>query len=278
VTVGNKGSKPAASHYAVKQIEDIYSSGLDLPKEDVVEEFDLAYYRWLILGLMMCLTCLNNCICFSLAPISHHAHEYYQDVDLGALASIYFMANVVFSYHGAQLTESKGLYTCVAAGALLQAVGCWLRCANVPGSGFNTLYLGQFLAACGQPFITNIGPAVSMAWFGEDETAMATSLQGGANQLGIAVAYIWASQAVETAADVPGYMQSVAIAATVVTMLVIILYRSAPSKAPSIAAAQKLADSTKFGFDDLLDVFSQPGFLLTVLGFTVAETLLNVCT
>jgi predicted benzoate:H+ symporter BenE len=107
---------------------------------------------------------------------------------------------------------------------------------------------------------------------------MATSLQGGANQLGIAVAYIWASQAVETAADVPGYMQSVAIAATVVTMLVIILYRSAPSKAPSIAAAQKLADSTKFGFDDLLDVFSQPGFLLTVLGFTVAETLLNVCT
>jgi MFS family permease len=226
---------------------------------------------------MMCVTCLNNVICFSLAPVSHYAHEYYANVDLGLLASIFFLSNVLFSYHGAKLVDHWGLYRCVLLGSLLQTAGCWLR--YVDDVGFHrTLYAGQFLAALSQSFVTNVGTAVSMAWFGEDETAMATSLQGGSNQLGIAVAYIWASQMVGQSADVSGYMRSVAIVTTVVTLLILVFFRSAPESPPSRSAqliAERGPGKGQFGIKYIGELCRQPGFLLTVVGFTAVEALLN---
>jgi hypothetical protein len=163
------------------------------------EAYVVSPYRWAMLFWMMALNILNNVVCYSFSPVGHFAYEALgKDANLGYLTSAFFLVNLVCSYHGAQLVDTKGLRYGLLLGSVLQAAGCWIRWGGVlmadKSLHFPLVLLGQTVAALSQPFITNTPPALSTAWFPDDEVALATSLAVGANQVGIAVSYICATQ------------------------------------------------------------------------------------
>jgi hypothetical protein len=133
-----------------------------------------------------------------------------------------------------------------------------------------------------QPFITNTPPALSAAWFGDEERAMATSVAVGFNELGVSVAYVAASQSISHNNDIPRFLMVVSLIATALTILVAVLFESAPHKAPSASAEMKRKmgntgqEGQEFTYDGIQKLLSCPGFMHTLLGFTVAESVLNV--
>jgi hypothetical protein len=205
-----RAKKKTKSPYSQKKKKGVYgAAGSSVNRRGTVNRSVDVYvgspWRWHVLFVMAMLNLLNNIVCFTFSPIAHFAHSQYGNeplslvcshfyvigaghINLALLVSVFFITNVLFSYHGAVFVENNGLKAGVFLGALLQAIGCtspfllttfywpreravqflisrfsgWLRCAGfmVAGTSKETDYtlvlIGQTVAALSQPFITNV--------------------------------------------------------------------------------------------------------------------------
>ncbi|PVD29614.1 hypothetical protein C0Q70_08869 [Pomacea canaliculata] len=104
---------------------------------------------------------------------------------------------------------------------------------------YPVLLLGQFLAACGQPFIMFVPTKLAALWFPDSQRAIANTLASMANPLGILIANLLAPKLVTLPADIPKLLWVCTGAAGVGTVLATFgVCSSVPRTPPTTSAAE----------------------------------------
>ena len=125
--------------------------------------------RWGMLAIFCSLTFINAVLWICFSPIAVYTQRFY-GVSLTAvnmLSVIFMLLYAPGSYLAVHLVGSTpgGLRTCIVVGAVLNAVGAWLRYASAwlapatgaaAGWGYALLLVGQALPALAQPLFTNV--------------------------------------------------------------------------------------------------------------------------
>ena len=83
---------------------------------------------------------------------------------------------IAFLFPAMILLHLKGIWFSCMIGIFLTIFGSWIKCASVKVDFFVILVSGQLICAIAQPFIQNPLVRLSSLWFGQKETATATSV------------------------------------------------------------------------------------------------------
>ena len=252
-----------------------------------VGQYRVYWQRWWVLTSFSLLSLFNNVVCFTFAPISSAARQYYgTGVNLGHLVAFFFMSYILFSFPSSKFTERYGLRAAVLLGAWLQVIGNAGRCLGhkfIDDAEFPIVLVGQLVASLAQPFFVNTPPLVAAAWFGEDERTLATTIAVNANQFGIAVAYLAAPALVREPGDIPQYLNVLTTVSLCLAVCATVYFPSKPPTPASRSSEQRMAG--RFAADPVeakgsllercLSLFLVKGFPRAVLVFGVAEATIN---
>lgn len=104
-------------------------------------------------------------------------------VALDWLSMIYMLAYIPFIFPATWLLDRYGLRVTAIVGALLNAVGAWIKCAAIGPSRFAVLMTAQGVCAIAQIFILGIPARLAAVWFGPSEVSTATSIGVFGNQV-----------------------------------------------------------------------------------------------
>lgn len=99
------------------------------------------------------------------------------------LSMIYMLSYIPLIFPATWLLERKGLRVAVICGALLNALGAWLKCACLSPDRFPVLMCAQTICAIAQIFILGIPAHLAAVWFGPDQVSTATSIGVFGNQV-----------------------------------------------------------------------------------------------
>ncbi|OQR95281.1 Major facilitator Superfamily [Achlya hypogyna] len=232
-----------------------------------------SHVKWVMVALLSLLSGLNQAICYSYAPISKMAEEYWDfRVQSTTLITIYFIVYIPFAFVGSWVMDHKGLRYGVLLGAILQTTGASLRYVATAGHIDETwqtmlLVTGQTLAAMAMPFMVNSPPMLSALWFPPSQRAVSTSIAVNCNQLGIAVVYLLTPFIVKAPADIPTWSGLMAVLSLLATALACCFFQRSPLFVKS---------TSSYDWKQWLAAFHHEGFALTVLVFSIAETVINV--
>jgi len=102
---------------------------------------------------------------------------------------------------------------------------------------YNVEVVGTILVGLAQPFFQCSPPLLSATWFGPTERALATATALNFNQVGIATAFIVGGIMANTPAGMHAYFDVVSLAAAVVAVATLLLFRDRPQTPPSASAA-----------------------------------------
>ncbi|OQR95265.1 Major facilitator Superfamily [Achlya hypogyna] len=237
---------------------------------------DSGWFKWALLVLQCLLSALNQALCFSYAPVSRLAENYWDHkIHSSSLITIFFIVYIPFAFVGSWVLDKKGWRYGIAVGAFLQAAGALLRdvssrVAMTFEQESALLIGGQILAAMAMPFMVNSPPVLSALWFPSSLRARVTSMGVHSNQLGVAIVYLAAPFCVTETDDIRQWNHGFAVAAVVLFGL---------SYACFCLPYQPLSppDTSKsYNWQQWLSAFHHRGFALTVLVSAVAETAVNV--
>ena len=106
------------------------------------------------------------------------------------LSLVYMLCYIPLVFPAMFILDIKGLKLSIAIGALLTAVGAWIKCAAVRPDLFAILMLGQTICAIAQAFTLGVPARLSSLWFSASEVSTATSIGVFGNQLGTAIGFL----------------------------------------------------------------------------------------
>ena len=144
-------------------------------------------YRWVVLAAFMAVNLTIQVLWISYAPVSSLAQDYYgvSAAAIGALAMIFMVAYLPFSFLASHLIAHRGLRFASGLGALLAGVAGVTR--GLVGPHFALALLATAGAAIAQPFLLNAWTTLSSQWFPRTQRATAVSLITFANLVGAGI-------------------------------------------------------------------------------------------
>ena len=147
-------------------------------------------YRWAVLFSFSVITCLNQVLWITFAPITGMAAQFYHTSDLmiGLLSMSFMVVFILLALPSAYVIDTRGLRVAVGTGAILTAVFGLAR--GIFASNFTIVFLSQVGIAVGQPFIIGSITKIAARWFPVEERATASGLGTLALYLGPLVAMI----------------------------------------------------------------------------------------
>ncbi|RHY65821.1 hypothetical protein DYB30_001770 [Aphanomyces astaci] len=226
-----------------------------------------------MVAILSMLSCLNQAICYTYAPVSHFAEQgWHHTITCTTLITVYFVAYIPFAFIGSWIMDHRGLRFGVLLGAGLQAAGASLRVVGDwidPSYQLYLLFGGQMLAAVAMPFMVNSPPMLSALWFPPSQRAIATSVAVNCNQLGIALVYILCPLVVTSVTDIPNWTLLIAALSMAAFVVTIFWFKSSTK-------FLNVDDDVSYDWHQWLSAFHHDGFFLTVFVFAVAETVTNV--
>lgn len=208
--------------------------------------------RFLVLGIFCAGNLLNEMMQLTFSPVFAATEEAF-DASAAAvtwLPTIYLALFAPAALALAMLRTSAGLRVCLVGGAVLQAIGAWLRflaCMTTstwPRGAFPLLLSGQALAALAQPVYTNLPAALTATWFSSGDRSLATVIATLANPVGNALGSVVPALLVpdgakpaDAAAALSHITLAQAAAATAVALATLAFVADAPAVPPSASAA-----------------------------------------
>ncbi|DAZ94493.1 TPA: hypothetical protein N0F65_003427 [Lagenidium giganteum] len=113
--------------------------------------------KWFMVAILSILTCLNQMICFSFAPVATIAEQRWnQAVDASDMITVSLVVYVPCAFLGSWFMDKYGLRAGLVTGGFVQAMGSTLRylaCFLSPRSEATVTLFGQLLAATAAPFM-----------------------------------------------------------------------------------------------------------------------------
>ena len=95
------------------------------------------------------------------------------------LSMVYMLAYIPLIFPATWLLDRYGLRVTAIVGALLNAIGAWIKCAAIDSSRlsrFAVQMTAQTVCAVAQIFILGIPARLAAVWFGPGEVSTATSI------------------------------------------------------------------------------------------------------
>lgn len=160
----------------------------------------------------------------------------------------------------------------IITGVVLTLIGMWVKC--LINAEFYMIIVGQIIAAIGQPFLMNAPAKVSAYWFSDNGRAIATTVASIANPIGVAIGFVLPTFFVDDDDKLPINKELArehiftsllvqAILGTVLSIFVILLFRSRPPTKPS-PSAQVTRDNFRKAFRNII---RNKNFILLFIGF-----------
>ncbi len=133
-------------------------------------------YLWLMLGVFMLITTINQLLWITYAAITSAATAYYgvSDLQIGILSMSFMIVFIFVSVPASWIIDKYGIKIGVGIGAVLTGVFGLLR--SVVGNNYEWALVMQIGIAIGQPFLLNAITKLAARWFTMEERATATGL------------------------------------------------------------------------------------------------------
>ncbi|XP_053191139.1 feline leukemia virus subgroup C receptor-related protein 2 [Scomber japonicus] len=203
--------------------------------------------RWAIVFLFSAYSLSNAYQWIQYGIISNIIMKFY-NVDLFAvdwLSMIYMLTYIPFIFPVTWLLDKKGLRVTALVANALNCAGTWIKVASARPDLFGVTMLAQFASSLSQVFILGMPSRLASVWFGADEVSTACSIGVFGNQMGIAIGFLIPPILVPNVDDMNELAYHIKImfyisagVATVIFVLVVIVFQEKPEVPPSQAQAQ----------------------------------------
>jgi len=174
------------------------------PSSVVSSTYKVYRARWHMLAIFCTLTFTNAFLWISFAPIVTLTERFYgvSATYVNLLSALFMVLYLPGSYLAMYLITKYGLRTSITVGAILNAVGSWVRyssvlvAANSDSSGqppffaYVLLLFGQSFPALAQPLFTNVPAKLAGDWFPNSERDVGTVVAALFNPLGNAAGQV----------------------------------------------------------------------------------------
>ncbi|XP_029982438.1 choline/ethanolamine transporter flvcr2a isoform X4 [Sphaeramia orbicularis] len=249
--------------------------------------------RWVIVFLFSTYSLSNAYQWIQYGIISNIFTKFYS-VDSFAvdwLSMVYMLTYIPFIFPVTWLLDKKGLRVMALVANALNCAGTWIKVASAKPDLFSVTMLGQFASSLAQVFILGMPSRLASVWFGADEVSTACSIGVFGNQLGIAIGFLIPPILVPNVEDMDELAYHIRImfyisagVATLIFILVVIVFQEKPEIPPSQAQAQAQSISAdEYSYTaSILRLLRNKNFMLLVVSyglnvgcFYAVSTLLN---
>uniref|UniRef100_UPI0037E9858A choline/ethanolamine transporter flvcr2a isoform X4 n=1 Tax=Semicossyphus pulcher TaxID=241346 RepID=UPI0037E9858A len=203
--------------------------------------------RWVIVLLFSSYSLCNAYQWIQYGIISNIMMKFY-NVDAFAidwLSMVYMLTYIPFIFPVTWLLDKKGLRVMALLANALNCAGTWIKVASAQPHLFGVTMLGQFASSLAQVFILGMPSRLASDWFGADEVSTACSIGVFGNQMGIAIGFLIPPILVPNVDDLDELAHHIRImfyisagVATIIFILVIIVFQEKPEIPPTQAQAQ----------------------------------------
>nr|XP_018908694.1 PREDICTED: uncharacterized MFS-type transporter C09D4.1-like isoform X3 [Bemisia tabaci] len=234
--------------------------------------------RWLMLVLFSLCSACNAAHWIQYSIITNVVIQYY---GVSAMAvnwtSMIFMAVYVpLVFPASWLLEKRGLRVCVTLGTFLVVVGAWLKLLAVGRDGFPIAFAAQTVIGVAQMFTLGVPAKLAAVWFPHRQVSTATAIGVFGNQIGIAIGFVVPPEIVNEAANPAVIAEQLtmlylgmAIAPTIVFLLIIVYFEGEPPIPPSLAQATAIQANTasKSYSQSVKELLTNKNFVLLLASF-----------
>ncbi|XP_067894530.1 heme transporter FLVCR2 isoform X2 [Heterodontus francisci] len=202
--------------------------------------------RWVIVLLFSSYSLCNAFQWIQYGIINNIFMKYYtvDSFTIDWLAMIYFLAYIPIIFPVTWLLDMKGLRVIALCGSGLNCCGAWIKIASVRPDLFAITFLGQTVCGIAQVFILGMPSRIASVWFGAHEVSTACAIGVFGNQMGVALGFLIPPILVPNVDDLDQLTYHInvmfygtAAVATVLFILVILVFQETPAFPPSQAQA-----------------------------------------
>jgi MFS family permease len=235
-----------------------------------MEEVRTYGYRWVILGVFMFITALNQALWITFAPITSDAMKFYatSDIAIGLLSMVFMVVYIFLFLPSAWLIDTWGFRKTVSLGAILTAVFALTR--GIFADNFTLVFVSQVGIAVGQPLILGAITKLGARWFLSDERATAAGLGTLAIYLGILASLIL-TPLLMGSYGMKGMLLITGVLSCVAAVIFILAAREHPPTPPGPAGH----DVRTLMFDGLKSMLRQKDFILLLIIFFIGLGMFN---
>jgi MFS family permease len=235
-----------------------------------MEEVRTYGYRWVILGVFMFITALNQALWITFAPITSDAMKFYatSDIAIGLLSIVFMVVYIILFLPSAWLIDTWGFRRTVSLGAVLTAVFALTR--GIFADNFTLVFVSQVGIAVGQPLILGAITKLGARWFLSDERATAAGLGTLAIYLGILASLIL-TPLLMGSYGMKGMLLITGVLSCIAAVIFILAAREHPPTPPGPAGH----DVRTLVFDGLKSMLRQKDFILLLIIFFIGLGMFN---
>jgi MFS family permease len=235
-----------------------------------MEEVRTYGYRWVILGVFMFITALNQALWITFAPITSDAMKFYatSDIAIGLLSMVFMVVYILLFLPSAWLIDTWGFRKSVSLGAILTAVFALTR--GIFADNFTLVFVSQVGIAVGQPLILGAITKLGARWFLSEERATAAGLGTLAIYLGILASLIL-TPLLMGSYGMKGMLLITGVLSCIAAVIFILAAREHPPTPPGPAGH----DVRTLMFDGLKSMLRQRDFILLLIIFFIGLGMFN---
>lgn len=203
--------------------------------------------RWVMLFIFSVYSMSNAFMWLQYSIISNIFMRFYSigSLTIDWLSMIYFFTYIPLILPVMWLLDNRGIRDVVVVGSAFNCIGAWIKTGTAHPDMFAVTFFGQFMCSVGTVYVLGIPSRLASLWFGHQEVSTACSIGVLGNQLGIAIGFLIPPIVVPNVDDVDELAHHISImfyvtagVATVIFVLVIIVFQERPEIPPTQAQAQ----------------------------------------
>ncbi|XP_044730961.1 feline leukemia virus subgroup C receptor-related protein 2-like [Chrysoperla carnea] len=233
----------------------INKKSLEVGTNKTVENYRVYKRRWFILFIFFVLYFVGSIQWIQYTIIEDVVMDYY-----GVSASTVNLTSVIFLLTYLPLIvpvsyviNKKGIRFSMIVAATGHCIGSWIKVFSTHPNGFWIGFVGQTFVAVTQVFVVSMPAKFAGIWFDSTQMSTACTIAFYGSPMGIAMGYLITPKIVkqdresveETGNDLFLLFLIIAIATTVVTVLIFVFFQEAPHIPPSEAQNTQTQKSSK---------------------------------
>ncbi|XP_072313888.1 choline/ethanolamine transporter flvcr2a [Eucyclogobius newberryi] len=203
--------------------------------------------RWLML-LIFSLCSMSNAFMWLQYSIISDIFMHFYSIDSLAidwLSMIYFLTYIPFILPVTWMLDKRGLREIVLVGSAFNCIGAWIKTGTADPHMFPMTFFGQFVCSVATVYLLGLPSRLASSWFGQQEVSTACSIGVMGNQLGSAIGFLVPPMFVPNIEDKDELAHHIRVmfyitagVATVLFVLVVLVFQEEPELPPSQAQAQ----------------------------------------
>ncbi|KAM4625004.1 choline/ethanolamine transporter flvcr2a [Polymixia lowei] len=203
--------------------------------------------RWVMLFLFSAYSMSNAFMWLQYGIISNIFMRFYSidNFAIDWLSMIYFLSYIPLILPITWLLDNRGIRDVVVVGSAFNCIGAWIKTGTAAPNKFAVTFFGQFVCSVATVHVLGIPSRLASLWFGQQEVSTACSIGVLGNQLGIAIGFLVPPILVPNVDDLNELAHHISImfyitagVATVIFVLVVIVFQERPDLPPTQAQAQ----------------------------------------